>query len=215
MIARPILLSSLMVRATLDNRKGQTRRANGLEFYSKPENKPDEWRCARVRDGVAYFVFGNSPTERAERCQYGQPGDLLWVRETWQHENYPLGPVQHGCQIFYRADYLDDPLGPDLERSTDAMRRRWAPSIHMPRWASRLTLRITDVRVERLQSISEADVDAEGLEPVEMEMRPHFQKLWESINGADSWDLNPWIWVIVFETIKRNVDDVLSQSRAA
>lgn len=145
------------------------------------------------------------------RCPYGQPGDRLWVRETWQ--SVPFGPHRDwpGCPdlrpqkpsewnrtavVIWRAD--GEMPGPEI----------WSPSIHMPRWASRITLEITGVRVERLQDISEEDAAAEGVEPGYMPnslgsttcagYRPMFARVWRDINGPDSWAANPWVWVIEF-----------------
>jgi hypothetical protein len=129
------------------------------------------------------------------RCPYGAPGDLLWVRETW---------AGHASGVDYAADFaaVSRPqAGP------------WRPSIHMPRWASRITLRITDIRVERLQDISEDDARAEGAEPctstgwhgqniVVMTARELFAELWNKINGPGAWNENPWVWAISFERVK-------------
>ncbi|MBR8151047.1 hypothetical protein [Burkholderia vietnamiensis] len=144
---------------------------------------------------------------------YGRVGDRLYVRETWQHSNHPFGPYESDCLVFYRADYLEDPLGPDLERSADGIRREWRPSIHMPRAAARITLEITGVRVERLQAISWADAIAEGIkDPRRAAVRidpidgtvAQFRKLWDSLNAArgHGWDANPWVWVIEFRRIE-------------
>ena len=119
---------------------------------------------------------------------YGKPGDRLWVRETWHDASSSL----HSCAL-YRAD------GIDLHWD------KWTPSIHMPRWASRITLEITSVRVERLQDISEADAQAEGITSAEcLECDGFvnaFSKLWEQINGPGSWDANPWVWAIEFRRL--------------
>ena len=109
---------------------------------------------------------------------YGRTGDRLWVRETWGHN--PEGPG-----YVYRSDGDFD-----MKFHGD----RWRPSIHMPRWASRITLEVTGVRVERLQDINEEDALAEGVEHA-------FRSLWESINGPGSWDANPWVWVVEFRRV--------------
>ena len=170
---RPILFSAPMVRALLAGTKTQTRRivkARDLEWMD-------------VHQGLR-------EPDNAERCPYGQPGDRLWVRETFGHfeRNENFAP---GCEVFYRAD------GESLAVE------RWRPSIHMPRWASRITLEVTGVRVERLQDISEADATAEGVSAIPDEMRRatprcDFQALWQSINGPDSWAANPWVWIVEF-----------------
>ncbi len=143
---------------------------------------------------VARLAFDPAPDVRA--CPYGAPGDLLWVRETHYVES--SGYVDgSGRRILYRADG---------EAPTT-----WTPSIHMPRWASRLTLRITDVRVERLQEISADDCRAEG-HPTDWSRSPApevhddaardwYRDLWDSINGSGAWDANPWVWVVEFERL--------------
>lgn len=192
---RPILFSAPMVRAILSGQKTQTRRA----FNDKAN-----W----------HFIEGQGDLSI---CPYGQPGDHLWVRETWQHANHPDGPYRPGVPVHYRADYIDDPHGPDGEKSHEGRYRTWRPSIHMPRSASRITLEITGVRIERLQDINEADCWAEGIAEVDgllddvaicdlakrmgrslEDAAPSFAALWESINGPRSWGANPWVWVVGF-----------------
>ena len=134
-----------------------------------------------------------------EECPYGKPGDRLWVRET----HMDLG----GC-LLYRADH-----GSEVERASCAPRQRWAPSIHMPRWASRITLEVTGVRVERLQGISDSDARAEGVDQdAALSMactrgaaRAAYSALWEQIHGPGSWDANPWVWVVEFRRDFRRV----------
>jgi len=135
-----------------------------------------------LRDrGVMAFNDGEHPQMR---CPYGKPGDRLWVRETWCPDVEPY-------TFRYKADG-DEPL------------ERWRPSIHIPRWASRITLEVVSVRVERLQNISEDDALAEGITLVERGTSPvdQFNKLWESINGPGSWEANPWVWVVEFKRIE-------------
>jgi hypothetical protein len=188
-----------MVRAILDGRKTQTRRAlipqptiSGNGWHSLPQ-----YGCsseAAFREGAPILV-----------SRYGAPGDRLWVRETWQHSNHPLGPYEPACDVFYRADYLDDPLGPDLEKSVDGIRRQWRPSIHMPRSASRITLEVTGVRVERLQEISDEDACAEG-GPLDATWPcDWYRDLWNSLNAARGygWSANPWVWVVEFKRIEQ------------
>lgn len=180
----PILFNGPMVRAILDGSKTQTRRivktshATATKFLG--------------HDDAGALLF-----DANYRCPFGEIGDRLWVRETWQHGNHPIGPYESDCDVFYRADYLDDPLGPDLEHSKDGIRRQWRPSIHMPRTAARLLLEVIGVRAERLQDISEADAEAEGIEGGHATVQ--FRGLWDSVapKGAD-WDANPWVWVVEF-----------------
>lgn len=206
---RPILFSGTMIRAILDGRKTQTRRilksqppsgALCVAVFHHPDPRTHFW--ANDRSGLLDW---------AQACPYGEVGDRLYVRETWQHSNHPFGAYENDCLIFYRADYLHDPLGPDLERSADGIRREWRPSIHMPRAASRITLEVTGVRVERLQEISEEDAIAEGLIVPMYEQDgsgPTYQcayrHLWDDLNTARGygWDANPWVWVVEFRRIE-------------
>lgn len=219
---RPILFSGPMVRAILAGDKTQTRRANGLGYFSRPENDPDGWLCARVEDSHAYMVYKSSPHERAVRCPYGQPGDWLWVREATYRRpmlnlltGEPLAPQYDGGA--YSADDANvlTPEGFDVAWWYP---RKACPSIHMPRTSCRLVLEVTRVRVERLQQISDADCWAEGIEECDglldeaeicrlakamgrsiEDPQPIFAALWEQINGAGAWDANPWVWMVEFE----------------
>ncbi|MDN7609863.1 hypothetical protein QZM28_24500 [Burkholderia multivorans] len=144
---RPILFSGAMVRAILEDRKTQTRR---VVRHQPPAATREVFTFHHPDPRTHYWAFdGGSLLDWSHPCPQGEIGDRLYVRETWQHSNHPFGPYESDCLVFYRADYLDDPLGPDLERSADGIRREWRPSIHMPRAASRITLAITGVRVER------------------------------------------------------------------
>ncbi|MBU9391935.1 hypothetical protein KTE71_31075, partial [Burkholderia multivorans] len=146
---RPILFSGPMVRAILEGRKTQTRR---VVRHQPPGATREVFTFHHPDPRTHYWAFdGGSLLDWSHPCPQGEIGDRLYVRETWQHSNHPFGPYESDCLVFYRADYLDDPLGPDLERSADGIRREWRPSIHMPRAAARITLEITGVRVERLQ----------------------------------------------------------------
>ena len=207
---RPILFSAPMVRAILDWRKTQTRRVVkpqppddiglpiGVDLYSPTciGKNGDEY------PGDEIFGAYSECGEWGVKCPYGQPGDRLWVRETW-------GPCDGG--VCYRAD---EDAG-SVALPDDG---RWTPSIHMPRWASRITLEITGVRVERLQDISEADAIAEGVPAVSsggvtlftttgvncfQAAKGAYAALWESINGPGSWDANPWVWVVEFRRIDK------------
>jgi hypothetical protein len=205
-----------MIRALLAGEKTQTRR------IVKPQPPRDhsplviDRFCPTVIDRYGDEqpgdeVFGVT-TENGEwclRCPYGQPGDTLWVRETIFVQP-DLWEVGHGPQPGHYAADIDDP-----RQVEDYICK---PSIHMPRWASRLTLRITDVRVQRLQEISEADARAEGA-PLELRLLDSvrlgatashtggFERLWESIHGPGSWAANPWVWALTFDVIRANVDE--------
>lgn len=209
---RPILFSGPMVRALLDGNKRQTRRVVKMKPHQQIEERDDgtpwPWMYDGKRDADSWMA-----------CPYGKPGDRLWVRETFCKI---IGQSGGWIETDYQATYtpgfrLGDSLG---------LKKRWTPSIHMPRDASRITLEITSVRVERLQGISEADAMAEGIVecpiPADDEgprrigymVGPDdgksglsvtpihaYRDLWESINGADSWGANPWVWVIDFRRV--------------
>ncbi|HEU0117012.1 MAG TPA: hypothetical protein VFR09_00135 [Alphaproteobacteria bacterium] len=202
---RPILMNGAMVRATLrdEDPKTQTRR---IVKPQPPAAAREVFTFHHPDPRTHFYGFdGDALMDWAQPCPYGEVGDRLYVRETWQHSNYPFGPYDPDCLVFYRADYLDDPLGPDLERSADGIRRQWRPSIHMPRAAVRTILEVTGVRVERLQKISEDDARAEGVEASANPVFPYayaFGQLWESINGKGSWYANPWVWVVEFKRIE-------------
>lgn len=203
MNARPILFSGKMVRALLDGRKSQTRRGLKGSYVRSASGHlhSPEINCAGrwfLRDNLqgGYVALG--------RCPYGQPGDLLWVRETFNTAE-PLfsGPPK----VLYQADHASKHMLWEVDR--------WRPSIHMPRLASRLTLQLTEVRVERVQEISEEDARAEGVEGIGPRQRwtvEKFRELWDSISANKpgyGWSENPWVWCLSFRVIHANVDDVM------
>lgn len=197
---RPILFSAPMVRAILDGRKTQTRRVlkpqPNMEPFGDHNGALLCWKN---------MIMSNSRDLIIAECPYGQPGDRLWVREN-------LEASQHG--LHYAADNT-----PVIHELADALNEKYAsdyyivecrtiPSIHMPRWASRITLEIVSVRVERLNKISGMDARREGISiPAHLPedgadldyCRREFPKLWESINGDGSWNQNPWVWVVEFK----------------
>lgn len=196
---RPILFSAPMVRAILDGRKTQTRRVVKCQYSGLP---------LMVGDSVAFLDNGRR-TGPDQRCPYGTLGDRLWVREAWAQNENQLSETRMDRSIVYRADGEARALDNGHEKA-------WRPSIHMPRWASRITLEITDVRVQRLQEISDEDALAEGLRSdgslgaqCSVELPGHrthhdspkecFRLLWESIHGPGSWEQNPWVWAITFK----------------
>lgn len=194
MKTRPILCSAPMVQALLEGRKTQTRRI----VKPQPNGGP---QAEMINLGGAWGLL-DGILSGEWCCPYGQPGDLLYVKET-------VGKFDGREPDAYEGRYAADG-----EEAFDGWywKRPLLPSIHMPRWASRLTLRITDVRVERLQDISEDDAYAEGVTHAEwggMNAREGFRRLWESIYGTGSWDANPWVWVISFDVIQQNVDDMI------
>ena len=245
MADRPIIFSAPMVRALLDGRKTQTRRVLG---NSGPGRGRSNIFSAQIGWSDSYVLDPGNANWRERDTPYA-PGDRLWVREAWQ-----TGTSDDGPQISYRAtpDYFeidawdgeDFGVGPSFNegRCPGATFSHWLPDvladdgpwrspIHMPRWASRLTLTITDVRVQRLQEISAEDVTAEGIEPLKSgrgyydptvshdqsrsivrfgqyySLATHaFSALWDSIHGPDAWDANPWVAAISFTVHRCNID---------
>lgn len=214
---RPILFSAPMVRAILDGTKTQTRRAM--------KTQPHHDRHF-VDDGLVLHMRKKDTTTSihspliAAHCPYGQPGDRMWVRETgWERPERTPKMMREGADTW--APYYYDADG--LSKYDRADFKAWGfkrrPSIHMPRWASRILIEVTDVRVERLQDISDADAISEGIDHVDMlgstplwrmygrepwnTVCPvvSYRTLWESINGPGSWAANPWVWCITFRRI--------------
>lgn len=204
---RPILFNGEMVRAILDGRKTQTRRILGnKKVWPSDIIQDTDWIDGKeVSLGFESDDHGWLNTELM--CPYGQPGDRLWVRET--HAIVPRTAYAQSTGVEQVASPFDSHdaavFREGWERSKPG---RWRPSIHMPRWASRITLEITAVRVERLQDISEEDAQAEG---AGIPLTGHdddfcrgvFMELWKSVYGAESWKLNPWVWVLEFKRLER------------
>ncbi|HBO5502800.1 hypothetical protein OD762_22655 [Pseudomonas aeruginosa] len=200
---RPILFSRPMVRAILEGRKTVTRRVM----------KPQPDFLGSMVDPNTPFKTLDAGLHARITCPYGEPGDRLWVREAWaadaQVDAIAPRDLSQGEPIWYPADFSVRQTGCSM-----ISKGRGRPSIHMPRWASRILLEITAVRIERLQDISEKQALAEGVElegegvcwagaagtasdsPVES-----FRLLWELINGAGSWNANPWVWGVEFKRV--------------
>ena len=204
---RGMIFNAEMVRAILDGRKTQTRRP--VKFPVHDRNLGCELAGNELAGELSAGNYLNSA--------FGKPGDRIWVRETWN---------KYGGLLTYRADHdwIDD------MRKETVCTAKWVPSIHMPRWASRILLEITDVRVERLNAISPEDAESEGLErtnftgfgdepglpsypepdvyfdPLKKQWKEYppeaFAGLWESIYGEGSWKANPWVWVIEFRRVE-------------
>ena len=242
---RPILFSGPMVRALLAGTKTQTRRpvkpvkfypdfgcavgrVGGAWKYGSPaalglRERGDHWSALLEGDVLQHMCTKEAYGWGAGAgCPHGQPGDRLWVRESWSPDPPDVDGWGYtawaGCRegriagvperfrhprfCNYAADWLHGPIC-------------WTPSIHMPRWASRITLEITSVRVERLQDISEANALAEGIvrQPDGgygladtthyhfTDPRQSYFSLWEAINGAGSVEANPWVWAVQFRKV--------------
>lgn len=218
---RPILFSAPMVRSILAGTKTQTRRVvkiDGLDFGGCNGDSLDDPSCWGLEDedGRWWGLAEGVAVDKVFRSPYGQPGDRLWVREATHRRpmlnlltGEPLAPEHDGGA--YTADD-EDVLNPDGFDIAWWYSRRACPSIHMPRWASRITLDITGVRVERLQDISEADALAEGIVQLHdggyglpagehyhsADPRQSYLSLWEAINGPGSVEANPWVWAVEF-----------------
>lgn len=226
---RPILFSSLMVQAIVEGRKTMTRRVikpqpteegwlkakQGItsdithEVYSSTNYKVDKLYnslCIQFQGKLGTVIAFHQPNIK---CPYGQVGDILWVRESWNtlHEftNTPGYKVMGKGDFVYKAD------GNRVDK--------WKPSIHMPKEACRIYLRITDIKVERVLSISEEDAINEGIEREGERFKNYqydgargfetayfsFRTLWEKINGEESWQQNPYVWAISFERIEKSL----------
>ncbi|MBX9488809.1 hypothetical protein J8Z82_14605 [Yersinia enterocolitica] len=207
---KPILFNAEMVNAILSGRKTQTRRimkAQPSEHFHPQTihgamDFTAHWYTPGVIDKDGYLqparkdVFGVADEDEGYTCPLGAVGDQLWVRETWARYNIDQTSHDMAYRATTPADWPKDGL--------------WRPSIHMPRWASRINLLITGVRVERLNDISDVDARAEGCAygkgngEIDLAVRPenHFPTLWASIYGAESWQANPWVWVINFERME-------------
>ncbi len=205
---RPILFSAPMVRAILSGQKTVTRRVVNVQPFDLSWSRRDhrfEYIAGRAVNGDELDGFYAYSTrhggEWSAKCPFGQPGDRLWVREAWQADEQvnAVAPreLSHGEPIHYPADGASKQTGCSM--ITIGKTR---PSIHMPRWVSRILLEITDVRVERLQDISREQFIAEGpdfpvADHLERAWHVQFQRLWECTGG--DWNANPWVWVVEFK----------------
>lgn len=200
---RPILFSTHMVQIILEGKKTQTRRIIKGDIITGFDVKD--------RVPVVMKVEGNTAKGKSIKCPYGKPGDILWVRETWCRK------LKNG-NYAYKADRPNEP-GYLQACYDDAV---WRPSIYMPRGATRIFLRVTNVRVERLKDITEDDAKNEGIKSYWAEphkntppfvgtglchnRREAFKELWDSLNSKRGygWDANPWVWVIEFERVSED-----------
>lgn len=201
--ATPILFSTPMVQTILNGKKKQTRRVINPQPRCELRLHYGTWN--EYQEGIDRATGSN--WGYGYKCPYGKPGDILWVRETWG-----IGIAMSGG-IVYRADYKNN-------RPPLADGEKWKPSIHMPKDIARIYLRVTDVRAERLQSITEEDALKEGFKPgyevtgngkfedvLEREWTAvdEFRELWQELNlkRGYGWDKNPWVWVVEFERVEK------------
>jgi hypothetical protein len=225
----PIIMSAPMVRALIDGRKTQTRRiikpqpADDIRPHTFPNPNAQGWIS-----GVRH-EYGR---QTAHFCLFGKNGDILWVRENvWLPCEASFGELRNGADTWKPHYYADGLTDYDIEQY-----KEWGwkptPSIHTRRRVSRLTLELSEVRVERLQDISEEDAVAEGIEARDAGSIGMFrdysgcdpvygaspvlsyQSLWESLHGPGSWEASPWVWALSFRVHHQNIDAFL-KARAA
>lgn len=209
---KPILLNADMVRAVLDGRKTQTRRIIAPSMrtadvqFELHQQADGSWTPMHTFNEGSFDKTGS---ERPIKCPFGAVGDRLWVRETFRVHSratdvatlvYKASEQQSWTQQTHRV--------PIENCNKPAVVDKWTPSIHMPRWASRITLEITGVRVERLASISNEDAGKEGYpaDPApyggQMDQWLWFRQLWDGIYPEQSFKVNPWVWVIEFKRVE-------------
>lgn len=214
---RPILFSTPMVEAILKGTKTQTRRLlkpqpllhNKVIKMPIPIEEYGKIINHYVKKGYTQiYTKGALEGMIAPKCPFGEVGDTIWVRETWQHTNeFGINPQDENSGYIYKASEN----GKDWEENVEGW--KWKPSIFMPRDACRIRLKITDIRAERLHDMPVDDILKEGVNngvsnPLmgarwENMQRMAWEELWKKINGKESWDSNPWVWVISFEQIKK------------
>ncbi|EPR9414203.1 morphogenetic protein [Klebsiella pneumoniae] len=204
-----MICNAEMVRALLSGRKTQTRRI----IKPQPEatlsgSLSGKW-LSRPLNGLLLPKI----EDIAIHCPFGVVGDRIWVRETFQGPLFDYDLMDSYCKdptpfekpefCVYKADGVP---APEFYDADDELHCCWRPSIHMPRWACRILLEITNVRVERLKSISDGDAIREGCSTADMMsgdcVADVFARLWASIYGSDSWNANPWVWVIEFKRVE-------------
>ena len=227
----PLLFQTEMVQAVLEDRKTQTRRTKGLERLNERPDEfelngytdENEWTANPPLKPGSYSLFQCINKSDIEwwiaKCPYGKPGDLLWVRETFLER---IASGEFG-RFGYKAD---------MKHARINNLPRWKPSIHMPKAACRIWLMVEEIRVERLQDISEEDAVSEGIKHVRLHQSDSWKRydgyntvtsnpvvsfwsLWASINGEDSWQANPWVWVVKFRVLSttgRPSDDIIRQN---
>ncbi|MFB5951836.1 morphogenetic protein [Klebsiella pasteurii] len=220
---RGMIFNGEMVRALLDGRKTQTRRIMKVQPEPSKSRPGDFWFSSKKLESMVHvsdLAPGNSPIVdchlffQEHCCPFGAVGDRIWVRETFQGPLFDFDLMDSYCKDptpFERPEFCvykaDGAPAPEFYDADDELHCRWRPSIHMPRWASRILLEITNVRVERLQEITLGDICKEiGCGLYDFRPATHgfqaWEELWQSIYGEDSWKANPWVWVIEFKRVE-------------
>ncbi|QHW68653.1 hypothetical protein [Raoultella ornithinolytica] len=204
MIERGMIFNGEMVRAILDGRKTQTRRimapqpADDIERSAFPNPDAIGWKSSLKHK------YGSTT---AHFFPFGAIGDRIWVRETFRVHSRATDVATLVYKASERNSWTEQTHRvPVAVCNKPATPEKWTPSLHMPRWASRILLEITDVRVERLKNISDGDAIREGCSVTDMKsgdcVADVFARLWESIYGEESWKANPWVWVIEFKRVE-------------
>lgn len=221
---RGMIFNAEMVRAILDGRKTQTRRIMTVQPESSEFGLRYIAESSLAKEVGMYFwsqsdACGMKARSKPFACPYGKPSDRIWVREAFRVHSRATDVATLVYKASERNSWTEQTHRvPVAVCNKPATPEKWTPSLHMPRWASRILLEITDVRVERLNAISEEDARAEGIidggclncgepEPCgcanpEPDATDAFAYLWQSIYGQESWNANPWVWVIEFERVE-------------
>ncbi|HBR1513908.1 TPA: hypothetical protein L9L67_003435 [Klebsiella quasipneumoniae subsp. quasipneumoniae] len=219
---RGMIFNGEMVRAILDGRKTQTRRIMTVQSESSEFGLRYIAESSLAKEVGMYFwsqsdACGMKARSKPFACPYGKPGDRIWVREAFRVHSRATDVATLVYKASERNSWTEQTHRvPVAFCNKPATPEKWTPSLHMPRWASRILLEITDVRVERLNAISQEDAQAEGMEltgwrPTYSDpdsggkvMTPYdnFAELWSSIYGDESWKANPWVWVISFKRVE-------------
>lgn len=223
---RGMIFNGEMVRALLDGRKTQTRRIMKVQPEPSKSRPGDFWFSSKKLESMVHvsdLAPGNSPIVdchlffQEHCCPFGAVGDRIWVREAFRVHSRATDVATLVYKASERNSWTEQTHRvPVAVCNKPATPEKWTPSLHMPRWASRITLEITDVRVERLNAISQEDAQAEGMELTGwrptysdpdsggevMTLYDNFAELWSSIYGDESWKANGWVWVISFKRVE-------------
>ncbi|HCL4864176.1 TPA: hypothetical protein N2E68_004328 [Salmonella enterica] len=202
---RGMIFNGEMVRAILDGRKTQTRRI----MKNQPAGDYPETPALIRNVGTGFQWHGLYGESSIFNCPLGSIGERIWVRETFRVHSRATDVATLVYRASVRNSWTEQTHRvPVAVCNKPATPEKWTPSIHMPRWASRILLEITDVRVERLRDLSEEDAKSEGIIPSAggvlpgWEYRINFRDLWMDIYGTDNWEANPWVWVIEFKRVE-------------